>query len=73
MGESQLGWDFSVIPSYIIVINAYMLLFINILAEVTRIPNIQANSGKVNFRNFSGNSGYCSPKPSRSSSERSKQ
>ena len=64
---SQLGCDFRVVPSHIIDINEYMLIFINKLTEITKIPE------KVNFRNFSGNTGYFSPEPSRHSSERSKQ
>ena len=51
-------------------INAHMLIFINKLTEITKIPDIPE---KVNFRNFSGNSGYFDPEPSRSFSERSKQ
>ena len=65
--KSQLARIFRVIPSHIIDINAYMLIFISKLTEITKIPE---NSEKVNFLNFSG---YFGPEPSRSFSERSKQ
>ena len=38
--KSQLGRDFRVVPTHIIDINAYMLIFINKLSEITKIPDI---------------------------------
>ena len=34
--KSQLGWDFRVVPTNIININAYMLILINKLTEISK-------------------------------------
>ena len=36
--------DFRVIPSHIIDINAYMLIFVNDLTEIAKIPDIPQKS-----------------------------
>ena len=65
--KSQLEWILG-LYRVIIDINAYMLIFINKLTEITNISDILEELIKVNFRNFSG---YFGPEHS-SSSERSK-
>ena len=57
-GKSQLGWILG-LYRVIMDINAYMLIFISKLTEITNIPE------KIDLRNFSGNSGYFGPEPSR--------
>ena len=57
VSKSQLGWDFRVVPTNIININAYMLILINKLTEISKIPD------------FPENSGYFVPEPMGSPSE----
>ena len=50
--KSQLGWDFRVVPTNNININAYMLILINKLTEISKIPDFPENSGKMLIPEF---------------------
>ena len=63
MSKSQLGWDFRVVPTNIININAYMLILINKLTEISKILDFPESSGKMLIPEFFGNSAYFVPEP----------
>ena len=50
--KSQLGWDFRVVPTNIINKNAYMLILINKLTEISKILDFPENSGKMLIPEF---------------------
>ena len=50
--KSQLGWDFRVVPTNIINKNAYMLILINKLTKISKIPDFPENSGKMLIPEF---------------------
>ena len=56
MSKSQLGWDFRVVPTNNINKNAYMLILINKLTGMYKIPDFLENSWNISipecFRKF---------------------